>query len=94
MNQRIDDLIAALAIHANANDMTEREALELACVRLVRRYSNQRSLSEIDNLIACVQRLATRHGALDQAARAARETVIQNNQAAIDAAIASAQVAE
>lgn len=94
MNPKIDDLITALVAHAAANNMTEREALAIASVRLVKRYSNQKNSNEIDNLIACVQRLAARHTALEGAARAARETVLQNNQAAIDAAIASANVAE
>jgi hypothetical protein len=96
MNPKIDALIDALAAFAAAQNpaITETEALTIAAVRLVKRYSAARSVNECRTLEPVIARLTSRYAKLSNVEANARETILTNNQAAIDAAISSANVAE
>ena len=94
MNPKIDDLIVAIQAHAAANNMTNAQALELACVRLVKRYAAQLAVSELNTLNNVIGRLGRRHAGLFQVEREARETVATTHQAEVDAIVSGTNIAE
>lgn len=94
MKQEIDALITAALAHATANNLTPEESIGLAAVRLVKRFCAQENRNERTTLPQVIQRMTVRHGALIRAEDEAKSSVLATNAAAVQSAIASANVPE
>lgn len=94
LNDDIDTVIAGLPAHASSNAITELEALQVAAVRLAKRYAKQKSLPERDVLAHLIGRLQSRAVALADAQFRAEAQVVAANSTAVATALAAIPVEE